>query len=202
MVACKAALIAGTQSISCQHAPPASEQNIPVWVITYWAEVLDLCTTSHKAWMQAEEFIQLQKKAWKKKDDGKNTDEAMQVAYDTPSCLLWSGNIHGFDHNVHAWLATTHENQNLDLLHHDILLHSSNIKIENMDFFPNLCKAYDRRDTDVYDKSHGFAEVCAIRKALVAGERDGLGTMVNIEGDHWVGTTMDASHPDEHPRIM
>jgi len=150
-----------------------------VWVITYWAKVLDLCTTSRKAWVWAEEFIQLRKKAWKKKDDGKNTHEVMQEAYDMPSCLLWSGNICGFDHNEplyklatyasHAWLATTHENQILDLLRHDILLHGSNIEIANMDFFPSLRKAYDQRDMDVYDESRSFAWVRGIRRELVAG---------------------------------
>ena len=40
-------------------------------------EVLELCTTSHKAQMQAEEFIQVQKKVCKKMDDGKNTDKLL-----------------------------------------------------------------------------------------------------------------------------
>jgi len=171
-----------------------------VWVITYWAEVLELCTTPRKAWMQAEEFIRLWKKAWKKSDDGENRDEIMQEAYDMLLCIPWSGNIRGFDHNEplyklamyasHAWLATTHKNQILDFLHCDILLQGSKIEIANMDFFPGLCKAYNQQDTGEYDESCGFAWVHGIGKALVARDCDGLGTMVNIDGDHWVAFTL------------
>ena len=65
VVACKAAVILGTQLVKCQHAPSASRQNLPVWVITYWAEVLELRSTFHKPWLRAEEFIRLQKKVWR-----------------------------------------------------------------------------------------------------------------------------------------
>lgn len=59
VVACKAALLSGTRSVKCCHTPSASQQNLPVWVIPYWAEILALHTTSQKAWMRAEEFIRL-----------------------------------------------------------------------------------------------------------------------------------------------
>jgi hypothetical protein len=42
-----------------------------------------------------------------------------------------------------------------------------------------------------YDESCFFAWIWGIGKALVAGERDGLGTMVHIGGDHWVAIALD-----------
>jgi hypothetical protein len=97
-----------------------------MWVIPYWAEVLELRMTSRKAWVQAEEFTRVRKKLQKKTPEWGTIDVIMQEAYDMLSCLPWSGNIHGFDHNEplyklatfasHRWLATTHEDQILDLL--------------------------------------------------------------------------------------
>ena len=81
--------------------------------------------------MKVEEFIGLRKKVRKKAKD-EDADGVMQEAYDMLSCLPWSGDIYGFDHceplymlatyASHKWLATTHENQILDLLQWDLLL--------------------------------------------------------------------------------
>ena len=59
---CKAAIMSGTRSVKCPHVPSASKEKLPVWVILYWAEVLQLRTTSHKAWVKAEEFLRTRKK--------------------------------------------------------------------------------------------------------------------------------------------
>ena len=147
--------------------PSGSGQNLPMWIITYWAEVLELHRTYQKAWVKAEEFLRQGKKLWKSSSSGETMDKVMQEAYNILSYLLWSGNICGFDDDepLHtlamyascAWLSTLHENQMLDLLWHDLLLTQSNIEIGNMAFFTTLQKAYDCRDTGEYDESNHFA---------------------------------------------
>jgi hypothetical protein len=97
-----------------------------MWVIPYWAEVLEIRTTSRKAWVRAEEFIRMRNKAWKKTTDGESMDTTMQEAYDMLSCLPWSGDVRGFDaseplyklatYASREWFTTTNENQILDLL--------------------------------------------------------------------------------------
>jgi hypothetical protein len=201
VVLCKTAVLSGTHSLKCLHVPSASAERFPVWVIPYWAEVLVLRTTSRKAWGQAEEFLRLHKRAWKKMADGEKTDSIIQEAYDTLACIPWSGNIRGFDERepLHklatyasrSWLGTTHENQMLDLLRRDLLFSGSSIEIANMAFFSTLHRAYEHRDTGEYEDSRSFAWVRGIGEALVNGERDGLGTMVNIGGDHWVAIALD-----------
>jgi hypothetical protein len=60
-----------------------------------------------------------------------------------------------------------------------------------MAFFATLQQAYDCRDTGEYDESNHFARTRSIARALEMGERSGLGTMVNINGGHWVAIALD-----------
>ena len=197
----KTAVSSSTKSIRCPHMPSGSGRNLPMWIITYWAEVLELRRTYRKAWVKAEEFLRRGKKLWKSSSSGETMDKVMQEAYDVLSYLPWSGNICGFDDDepLHtlatyasrAWLSTLHENQMLDLLRRDLLLTQSNIEIGNMAFFTTLRKAYDCRDTGEYDESNHFARTRSIAQALETGQRDGFGTMVHINGDHWVAIALD-----------
>lgn len=157
--------------------------------------------TYRKAWVKAEEFLRQGMKLWKSSSSGEMVDKVMQEAYNVLSYLPWSGNVCGFDDNepLHtlatyasrAWLSTLHENQMLDLLRHDLLLTRSNIEIGNMAFFITRRKAYDCRDTGEYDESNHFARTQSIAQALEMGQRDGFGTMVHINGDHWIAITLD-----------
>jgi hypothetical protein len=143
--------------VKCQHAPSASGQYLPVWVIPYWAEVLKIQTTSHKAWVGAEKFIQMRKKVSKKTMDGENADTIMQEAYDMLLCLPWSRDVRGFNASeplyklaTYAsceWLATTHEDQILDLLQRELLLKGTRTEIAQMAFFWSLRQAYTCCDT-------------------------------------------------------
>jgi hypothetical protein len=126
-------------------------------------EVLELHTTSQKAWVKAEEFLRKRKRVWKKSVYRQSADEVMQQAYDVLSYLPWLGNICGFDNDepLHKlalymsckWLTTTHQDQMLDLLQCDLLLKGSKFEIENMAFFAKLRQGYDCCDMDVYDES-------------------------------------------------
>jgi hypothetical protein len=42
---CKAAVLSRVRSVKCPHAPSASAQSLPMWVILYWAEILELRKT-------------------------------------------------------------------------------------------------------------------------------------------------------------
>jgi len=201
VAACKTAVLSGMRSVKCRHAPSASGQYLPVWVIPYWAEVLEIRTTSRKAWVGAEEFIRMRKKVLKKTMNGENADAIMQEAYDMLSCLPWSGDVRGFNasellyklatYASREWLATMHEDQILDLLRRELLLKGTRTEIAQMAFFWSLHQAYTCHDTGEYEESHVFAWIQGIGTALVTGERDGLGTMVNIGGDHWVAIAID-----------
>jgi hypothetical protein len=175
--------------------------NISLWIIPYWTEGLELCTTSWKAWVKAEEFLQKRKRVWKKSVSRHSADEVMQQAYDVLLYLPWLGNICGFDNDEplyklalytsREWLTTTHQDQMLDLLQCDLLLKGSKVEIENIAFFAKLQQGYDCHDMDVYDESRAFACPRGVVLALEVGECDGLGLEINIEGDHWVSAVLD-----------
>ena len=46
ITACKTAITSGTMSIKCLHVPSGTGRYLPMWIIAYWVEVLELCTTS------------------------------------------------------------------------------------------------------------------------------------------------------------
>src|SRR6202040_1785137 len=143
---------------------------------------LQLRTTSRKAWVKAEEFIQTKKKVGKREPGGEKIDGIMHQAYDMLSCLPWCGDVRGFDHREplyqiatyasHAWLGTTHKNQILDLLRRDLLLKGSKVEVPGMAFFPTLREAYNGRNTGEYGESQHFSWIREIGNALVSGDRD------------------------------
>jgi hypothetical protein len=168
-----------------------------LWIFPYWAKIR---TTSWKAWVKAEEFLRQRKKVWKKSVSEQSADEVIQQAYDVLLYLPWLGNIVGFDNNepLHKlakyasckWLTMTHQDQMLDLLWRDLLLSGCRIEIKNMAFFPKLQQVYNCRNTGVYDGSRAFTCPHGVALALEAGECKGMGTMVNIDGDHWVAIAL------------
>ena len=125
----------------------------------------------------------------------------MQDAYDVLSYLPWTSDICGFDNSdplptvatyaSRSWLTTIHEDQMLDLLRHDLLLRGSKAEIENMAFFPKLREGYNQRNTGQYNEAQTFVRARSVGEALVAGERDGLGMMANINDNHWVALAID-----------
>src|ERR1700728_10241 len=44
-LACKSAVSMGNMSVVCPHTALASEKRVPLWIITYWTEVINLRTT-------------------------------------------------------------------------------------------------------------------------------------------------------------
>ena len=198
---CKAALSAGTRSVACPHSPSVSEKFLPMWVIPYWAEVVELRTGARKAWAQAEHFLRQRRKIWTETISNESPDAIMQEAYDILSYLPWCGDIHGFDeieplHRLatyasRTWLGTSHEDQMLDLLRRDLLFKGSKVTIANMTFFKIICDAYACRDTVEYQDSRKFSNTRKLGEELEKGMRDVLGTMVHVEGDHWVAVALD-----------
>jgi hypothetical protein len=111
------------ESVHCPHISTAKGQQFPLWIVQYWAELVEMREIRQK-WAKAEEFLQKQSRMQK----GVTTSHTglIRKVYDGLSCIEWSGTIHGTSAKVgthylatyatHDWLTDEHETQMLDLL--------------------------------------------------------------------------------------
>lgn len=128
---CKMPTLLGAQSIICLHLSSIKGECLPLWVITFWTEVVELHSIWHEPWVQAETTLRKQNQVWQI-EKGVATTHLRREVLNMLSSLSWSGNIKGFDnaeplHHVatyitHGWLSDVHQNQMLDILHHDLTL--------------------------------------------------------------------------------
>jgi hypothetical protein len=65
------------------------------------------------------------------------------------------------------------------------------IEIPKTAFFTTLHEAYKCCNTGEYEQSQCFAWIRGIGEALALGDCDGLGTIINKGGDHWVAVAVD-----------
>jgi len=171
---CKAATASGHLSVACPHALLSPDEHVPLWIITYWTEVISLRAT-REPWVQAEEALRKRKRGWKK------SKPLIDEAYLALSTLQWSGNIRGFDNEelinnlarycTHQWLTDTHENQMLDLLRRDLALDPtcSTIEVENLAFMTFIERGYGVRESGEYAESNYFAHARGLGEALSCG---------------------------------
>ncbi|KAG1730654.1 uncharacterized protein EDB91DRAFT_1006336, partial [Suillus paluster] len=121
----RAALEQQKVSVQCPHTPIDSKTCLPLWVITYWAEVLHLRRNCCQHWIEAEHILESRSCSWKAAYR-QDTHDLIKQVYNLLGSLPWSGNVLGFENQVamhhltiyitHDWLFDVHENQMLDLL--------------------------------------------------------------------------------------
>jgi hypothetical protein len=159
---CKAAHTLGHASVVCPHAPLGSDKRAPLWIITYWTEVINLCAT-REPWVRAEAALR------KRKKGSKHSNTLIDETYLALSTLQWSGDIQGFDdagpmnqlakYATHQWLSDVHENQMLDILRQKLLLDPTTqaIEVESLAFMRYIERGYEQRDSGQYIESKYFA---------------------------------------------
>ena len=97
----------------------ASGKCVPLWIITYWTEVINL-QAMREPWVHANTALQ------KRKKGHRDSSALIDETYLALSTLQWSGNIEGFDNEepvnhlgryaTHQWLSDVHKNQMLNML--------------------------------------------------------------------------------------
>ncbi|KDQ50956.1 hypothetical protein JAAARDRAFT_199506 [Jaapia argillacea MUCL 33604] len=112
-------------SILCPHVASSSARHLPMWVVTYWSEDVNLRTKFCAPWVRAEKKLNAKQQVWSKKQP-EETYSLVNEVLDALGTLSWSGTIHGFGdeepmfklatYATQDWLSTVHENQMLDLL--------------------------------------------------------------------------------------
>lgn len=188
--ALKSAGVSRIGSITCPHAPLVSGR-FPVWIITYWTEIISLRAT-REPWVRAEEALRKRKRKWKKQSS------FVDDTYLALSNLPWFGNIQGFDNQepisdlaryiTHEWLTDVHENQMLDLLRRHLFLDPTTrgIEVENLAFMVFIERGYRARESGEYAESNYFAHARGLGEALSSGRQESVLLIKNIGNKHWV----------------
>jgi hypothetical protein len=193
------AITNGATSIDCPHVGMHPTPRLPLWTITYWAEVLSLHET-RAPWVLAEEALCKCQRISMKKPETRQLLDDVNLALST---LEWSGNIKGCGYddpiNVLAayttrqWLGTTHENQILHLLSRDLIGDPTarKLHIEDLQFWTYIKQFYNNHDSEAYTDSKYFAYARGVRESLSCGNRDALLMVTHVRGDHWVAWDLD-----------
>ena len=89
---CKTATSLGSTSVVCPHTALAIGKHVPLWIITYWTEVLNL-RALREPWVRAETALR------KRKKGRKDSNTLINETYLALSTLQWFGDIRGFDND-------------------------------------------------------------------------------------------------------
>ena len=178
-------------SVSCPHTGASLESTLPLWVITFWAEVLSLHETQ-QPWIWAEDALSKWMKWWGK-DSG-----LVERAYNSLSALPWSGKIEGFDdeepintlarYATHQWLTNVHEHQMLNILQHELKFdHAANgVEVGNLWMMGFIQLVYKEWDLGTYNQSTYFKPAHHFGQALASRDRKQLKLLKNLELLHRV----------------
>ncbi len=134
-------------SIVVLHVSSTQQRTLPMWVITYWVEIMEM-HAYWAVWVEALADLRKCEQLWVA--DERQT--LIKQIFDVLSLLPWLEKIRGFDNPepIHTlatytirkkWLTNVHENQLLDLLRNDLRQApgGSKMVVENLDFIDEGC---------------------------------------------------------------
>ena len=205
----KRAIETHARSICYPHLPtshPARQLYFPLWVLTYWKETSLLRMYVVGPWSRAELWLTKQRAttaSYRSPDTRRLCEDAQALFLNIP----WAGDVHGFTeaepimklacYLSEGWLATTHGNQQLDLLRWNIA-HSgidpqSLCEVVNLNFFQKLVQIYRARDAAPYSATTGARHLWSVGEELANGIRTTVVGLVNVDDNHWVAIVVDAT---------
>jgi len=192
----------GYESVRYIHLCDAVTTHFPLWLVTFWADVLYLCNHVCQPWMDAKAWLSAEKR-WK------FTKERVQLAEDASamlSALPWGLKKCGLSddepiHTLWRYLGnhwTTGSMQN-DLLHdlanrieadegltEELVVHTSALSAK-------IVEAFATRETDAYKTAQGFRWLRNLADQILL-QRQRLLTMQHLgkKNPHWVAVVIDA----------
>lgn len=187
-------------AVTSSHCPRTAGKRYPLWVITYWGEVLQIRVVLER-WISADNGIRTQME--RLDHDEPEAGKELWTACDAMLTLPWSGSISGFSakialHHLAAyfteeWLSDEHENQMLDILRDDLrdrdhpLANSAHIETTN--FIPILSDGF--KNQEEYATGQHFRWLRDLGQSFATGVKETLGLIVNKDGNHWVTVVID-----------
>jgi len=185
-------------SILYAHLPNNIQSRYPPWILTYWILVSSLREHAKAPWMQAESFLSTNKTKWHSGE----FRTLCQSVQNSLLCLPWAGDVRGFSENSptvllasylsHNWLSTSHINQQLDLLRHELLrIGKQQYEILQTDFFTKIGLLHRDRKENNYPAGFKNRHILGVADDLANSTIRGICGVANVNGNHWVAITVD-----------
>ena len=194
-----------SRSITCAHlGQKTAARFLPLWIVTYWVEVIDLRGSSgaYTLWKEAEHFLHQRRKNLKTHDPIR-TRTVVDRVFEKLATIPWAGHIRGFGNqkdlfclSTYAstkWLSDVHMNQLLDLLRISVgrELEGISMAVENTYFWKSVCQAYEQREQGTYSVDRHFLRLRRLGEELAGGARNQLAFVVNLANTHWIAVCID-----------
>ena len=188
---------ANIQSIQCPHALAHSGKRYPLWLLTFWSELAHVKSIKEH-WEKAVQY--LTKPDTSLRSSGLPEEKAKKVCKEIRA-LPWNGLIEGFEDQeqlfqLHTycgrdWLSSVHINHMLDLLKNDLQITTdASTSIQNTYHAQQVLAAY-HYGNETYLTSKSYHAIRQHAQDLATGIQDMLGTVANVNGNHWIALMID-----------
>ena len=179
-------------SIICPHVAAANGKRYPLVVVLSWVRLLELRGIQ----LRRKDAVDTLQRQMVQEPRSVLIREALQAI----SYLPWSGYIEGLEskvktHNLSAfftteWLSDNHEELMLELLKIDLRnAGQHDILVEDTAFMLLLAAAHAERQNYASDQHYAWLRMRG--EDLATGRKSSLATIINQNGNHWVGTAID-----------
>ncbi|KAF5323141.1 hypothetical protein D9758_018984 [Tetrapyrgos nigripes] len=188
------------QSIILPYDDIAFDDRFPLWLVTFWTELIPV-RTAQKSWAPTVSKLKQRRKLETALTGGLG-EVVVDVAYEALQRLEWGGVINGFPIQIEKrYLASFFTNDWLSSDHLDLLLNLTRSKIaaselrdivelpsESALFIPKIKQAYHRQDSY---PSPTFRWLHQTAGKLTSRHKTLLGTLANVNDNHWVTIVID-----------
>jgi Ulp1 protease family, C-terminal catalytic domain len=185
------------QSIRCPHALTQSGKHYPPWLLTLWSELARVMFIKER-WDRAVQY--LVKPDTDLRNGGLSEEKAEEVCQEIQA-LPWDSLVKGFEDQgrlfqLHTycsrdWLSSIHINYMLDLLKSDLgLTVDVSTSIRHTYLTQQVLAAY-YYGNETYLTSKSYRAIRELAQDLATGIQDKLGTVLNVDGNHWIALMVD-----------
>jgi hypothetical protein len=158
----------GFTSVKYGHLPGDGVTHFPLWVVTFWSEVIRIRLEIRKPWTATTDWLKQQMTQKKNKDVRKHATDVSRLL----AILPWNGKKCGLSENgpIHElwrylgkeWLSTTDKNDMLELLRDKIASDPElvgTVQVEAAEFTAKIVSAFEKREQLDYE---ALKETCWI----------------------------------------
>jgi hypothetical protein len=190
----------GYQSVKYSHLHDSVTTHFPLWIITFWAEALDLRKTIREPWVSAKEWLN----AEVRQKISAERRELAQGATVLLAALPWDSNsVRSLWRYLGPhWTTGTQQNDLLDILSDRITTQpalAERLQVRGLALSAKIIEAAATEDSAVYKATQTFRWLRSLGEEVVHG-RQGVLTIHHLGEDnqHWVAIVINGEDETIH----